>query len=151
MRRRSRFHLTLARMTNQWPLRVREVGGVPVVPPAGLVRVATGVGAWLGRVHDRLGLPFQVLLERLLGALDGPALYTLVELGVPDHLDQPRTAQVLAGRVGADEDRLERLLAYLASRGCVHRDRRGRYRANRVPKLLRRDGGRAGRVSLPGA
>src|SRR5437868_1012496 len=151
MRRRSRFHVTLGPMTNQWPLRVREVGGVPAVPPPAVVRVATGVRARLGRVHDRLGLPFQVLLERLLGALDGPALYALVELGVPDHLDQPRTAQVLAGRVGADEDRLERLLAYLASRGCVHRDRRGRYRANRVTKLLRREGGWAGWVSFAGA
>src|SRR5438270_804429 len=68
MRRRSRFHVTLGPMTNQWPLRVREVGGVPAVPPPAVVRVATGVRAWLGRLHDRLGLPFQVLLERLLGA-----------------------------------------------------------------------------------
>src|SRR5205807_6118239 len=104
-----------------------------------------------GRLHDRLGLPFQVLLERLLGALDGPALYALVELGVPDHLDQPCTAQVLAARVGAEEDALERLLAYLASRGCVHRDRHGRYRANRVTKLLMRDGGWAGWARFAGA
>ncbi len=151
MRPASGFRVTLLRMTRTWPLTVREVGGVPAVPPAAAVRVTTRVRASLARMHDRMGLPFQVLLERLFGALDGPALCTLVELGVPDHLDEPRTAREVAARVGANEDALERLLAYLASRGCVRRDRRGRYRANRVTKLLTRDGDWAGWARFGGA
>ncbi len=151
MRRANGFRVTLLRMTNTWPLTAREVGGVPAIPPAAAVRVATRVRASIARLHDRMGLPFQVLLERLLGALDGPALCALVELGIPEHLDEPRTAHALAARVDADEDGLERLLAYLASRGCVRRDRRGRYHANRVTKLLTRDGGWDGWARFGGA
>jgi hypothetical protein len=54
----------------------------------------------LARAHDRIGLPFQVLLERLTGALDAPALYAFVTLDVPRHLDRPRTVDDLAARVG---------------------------------------------------
>src|SRR3954469_19899520 len=138
-------------MTRNWPLTVREVAGVPAIPPAAAVRAATRMRAALARMHDRMALPFQVVLERLLGALDGPALRAVVELGVPDHLDAPRTARELASRVGANEDALERVLAYLASRGCVRRDRRGRYCANRVTKLLTSDGDWAGWVRVGAA
>jgi predicted O-methyltransferase YrrM len=113
--------------------------------------MATNVRALLARLHDRLGLPFQVLLERCTGALDAPALRALVELHVPDHLDRPRTAAELASRVGADPDALDRLLAYLASRGCLRRDRRGRYHANRVTKLLTEEGGWTGWPRFLGA
>jgi SAM-dependent methyltransferase len=138
-------------MPRTWPLTVQEVGGVPAIPPAAAVRVGTDLRSALAWAHDRMALPFQILLERLTGALDAPALGALVELGVPDHLDEPRTAAALAGLVGANEVGLDRLLAYLASRGCIRRDRRGRYRANRVTKLLARDGGWAGWVRFAGA
>jgi hypothetical protein len=107
--------------------------------------------AALGRAHDRMGLPMQVLLERLTGVLDAPALFVFVELGVADHLEPARTAPELAARVGADGDALGRLLAFLASRGCVKRDRRGRYSANRVTKLLTHDNDWAGWVRFVGA
>jgi SAM-dependent methyltransferase len=92
----------------------------------------------------------QVLLERLTGVLDAPALFSFVELGLPDHLDAPRSAPELAALVEADADAVDRLLAYLASRGCVHRDRRGRYRANDITKLLTRDSEWAGWVRFIG-
>jgi SAM-dependent methyltransferase len=92
----------------------------------------------------------QVLLERLTGVLDAPALYAFVDLGLPDHLDGPRPATELAALVDADADALDRLLAYLASRGCVRRDRRGRYRANDITKLLTRDSEWAGWVRFVG-
>lgn len=138
-------------MERRWPLRVRDVAGVPTVPPAGATAAATQVRSALARIHDRMGLPFQVLLERLTGALDAPALYAYVELGLPDHLATPRPVEEIAARAGVAPDALARLLGYLASRGCLRRDRRGRYSANRVTKLLTAEGGWAGWVRFLGA
>jgi SAM-dependent methyltransferase len=122
-----------------------------MVPPASIAGLATTARAVLGRTHDRMGLPFQVLLERLTGALDAPALYAFVELGVAEHLNTPRRIDELASLVGVPEDALDRLLGYLASRGCLRRDRHGRYVANRVTKLLTDDGGWSGWVRFLGA
>ena len=137
--------------TRNWPLTVRQEAGVPTVPPAFAVRGAARLRVAFATLSDRLGLPMQVLLERLLGVLDAPALYALVELDIPDRLDRPRTAAELAAETGSDAGALDRLLSYLASRGCVRRDRRGRYSANRVTRLLTRDGGWSGWVRLIGS
>ncbi|MDQ1480310.1 MAG: hypothetical protein QOI44_1171 [Actinomycetota bacterium] len=137
--------------SRSWPLTVRQEAGVPAVPPAFAVRGATRLRVALAALGDRLGLPMQVLLERLLGVLDAPALCALVELDIPDRLDRPRTAFELAADTGSDAATLERLLSYLASRGCLRRDRRGRYSANRVTRLLTRDGGWSGWVRLIGS
>jgi hypothetical protein len=132
-------------------LTLREEAGVAVVPPAAAVRATARLRGWLAGLTDRLGLPMQVLMERLLGALDAPALCALVELDLPDRLAQPGTAAELAQATGCDEQALDRLLSYLASRGCLRRDRRGRYSANRVTRLLTRDGGWAGWPRLIGS
>ena len=137
--------------SRSWPLTPRAVAGVPAVPPPFAARSATRLRVGLAMLADRLGLPMQVLLERLLGVLDAPALCALVELGIPDRLDRPQTAAELAAATGCDAAGLDRLLAYLASRGCLRRDRRGRYSANRVTRLLTRDGGWAGWVRLIGS
>jgi SAM-dependent methyltransferase len=105
----------------------------------------------LAALNDRLGLPMQVVMERCLGALDAPALRALVELDLPDRMHRPSTAAELATAAGCDADALDRLLSYLASRGCVRRDRRGRYSANRVTRMLTRHGGWAGWVQFLGA
>ncbi|HEY5172938.1 MAG TPA: methyltransferase [Acidimicrobiia bacterium] len=138
-------------MGRRWPLRVREVAGVPATPPPGVAALATTVRALLGRAHDGMGLPFQVLLERLTGALDAPALFAFVELGVAEQLATPRRADEIAPGLGVRADSLERLLGYLASRGCLRRDARGRYSANRVTKLLTDEGGWSGWVRFLGA
>jgi hypothetical protein len=135
----------------RWPLQVDDVAGVPVVPPPAVVALTTRVRRLLAGGHDRIGLPFQVLLERLTGVLDAPALYAFVTLDVASHLDTPRNIDDLAARVGVSASALERLLDYLASRGCVRRDRRGRYRHNRVSRLLTGDGGWRGWVEFLGA
>jgi predicted O-methyltransferase YrrM len=134
-----------------WPLTLREEAGVPAVPPAVAVRATARLRGMLATLNDRLGLPMQVLLERLTGALDAPALRAFVELDLPDRLDRPSTPAELAAACGCDPDALDRLLAYLASRGCVRRDRRGRYSANRVTRLLTRSGGWSGWVQFLGA
>src|SRR3954468_21156170 len=137
--------------SNSWPLTPKEIAGVRAVPPVAGTRGTARVRAALGRAHGRMGLPMQVLLERLTGVLDAPALFAFVDLGVPDHLDVARTPSELAERVGADADALGRLLAFLASRGCVKRDRRGRYSANRVTRLLTHGNDWAGWVRFVGA
>ena len=137
--------------TRAWPLTLRAETGVAVVPPPRAVRATARVRAALAGLQDRLGLPMQVLLERLLGVLDAPALYALVALDLPDRMLQPRSAAELAADAGCDAAMLDRLLAYLASRGCVRRDRRGRYSANRVTRLLTRAGGFAGWVRMMGS
>jgi predicted O-methyltransferase YrrM len=137
--------------SRSWPLTVRQEAGVPAVPPAFAVRGATRLRVALATLGDRLGLPMQVLLERLLGVLDAPALCALVELDLPDRLDRPRTAFELAAETGSDPATLDRLLCYLASRGCLRRDRKGRFRANRVTRLLTRDGGWSGWVRMIGS
>ena len=138
-------------MERRWPLRVRDVAGVPAVPPAGLTALGTRARAAVGRAHDAMGLPFQVLLERLTGALDAPALYAFVELGLSELVSKPRSADDLSACTGVPADALERLLGYLAARGCLRRDRRGRYVANRVTKLMTDDGGWSGWVRFLGA
>jgi SAM-dependent methyltransferase len=123
---------------------LRAEAGVPAVPPVCAVRGTARLRGYLAALNDRLGLPMQVLMERLTGALDAPALCALVELGLPERLDRPRSAAELAAAAGCDPDALDRLLSYLASRGCLRRDRRGRYSANRVTRLLTRSGGWSG-------
>ena len=137
--------------TRTWPLTLRAEAGVAAVPPASAVRATARIRGALASLTDRLGLPMQVLLERLLGVLDAPALCTLVELDLPDRLARPSTAAELAAATGCDEQTLDRLLSYLASRGCLRRDRRGRYSANRVTRLLTRDGGWRGWPRLMGS
>src|SRR5207249_9018888 len=83
--------------------------------------------------------------------LDAPALCALVELDLPDRLAHPGTAAELAKATSCDEQALDRLLSYLASRGCLRRDGRGRYSANRVTRLLTRDGGWRGWPQLIGS
>ena len=134
-----------------WPLDLRAETGVPALPPAAAVRATARLRGLLASLNDRLGLPMQVLLERLLGVLDAPALYAFVELDLPDRLHRPTTAADLAKAAGCDADALDRLLSYLASRGCVRRDRHGRYSANRVTRLLTRAGGWDGWVRMMGA
>ena len=123
------------RTTRTWPLTLREEAGVPVVPPAWVVRGTARVRGLLATLNDHLGLPMQVLLEHLTGVLDAPALCALVELDLPDRLLRPSTAAELAAVCGCDADALTGCSSYLASRGCVRRDRHGRYSANRVTRL----------------
>ena len=104
-----------------WPLTLRDVAGVPVVPPASAVRATARLRGRLAALNDLLGLPMQVLLERLLGVLDAPALYALVELDLPDRLHRPSTAADLATAAGCDAETLERLLSYLVTGAAATR------------------------------
>src|SRR5436305_703403 len=117
----------------------RDIVGLPIVPPPQLTTAVLAVRRWLGRAHRRMA-PGQVrILEGLFGLFDNRVLGLLVELGIADLLDKPRPLDELAARGQVDRDALERVLRYAAGRGFVAVDRRGRYGANDVTRLLRRD------------
>ena len=113
---------------------------IPVAPPAAVTRAVTMARGALDRVHDRMTAPFQVVLERMFGIIDNKALFIAVDLGVPDLLVAgPRSAAELAAATSVEEDALDRLLRYLASRGVFRADRHGRYTNNPVSDFLRVD------------
>src|SRR6266850_743786 len=65
------------------------------------------------------------------------ALHVVADLAVADALDEePRSAEYLAEKVGADADALDRVLRLLASNGVFHR--RGRKYAHNVLSLALR-------------
>jgi hypothetical protein len=118
---------------------VRDLLGVPVVPPGWASRAVVALRRRLAGAHRGSAPPSIQVLEGLYGLFDNRVLGLLVELELPEQLHQPRTAAELAAVVGADATNLDRLLRYAASRGFVARDRRGRYVANGVTAILRRD------------
>ncbi|MBV8386335.1 MAG: hypothetical protein JO155_06045 [Acidimicrobiia bacterium] len=113
---------------------------VPIVPPPAVTRAMTATRRALGRTQDRMTVPFQVVFDRMFGLLDNKALFIAVELGVPDVLEAgPLPVGRLAEETGADEDALDRVLRYLASRGVFRLGPDGRYANNAVTDVLRRN------------
>jgi hypothetical protein len=67
------------------------------------------------------------------------ALHVVADLGVADALDdEPRAAEYLAAKVGANADALDRVLRLLASHGVFSR-RNGKYAHNPLSRALRND------------
>jgi O-methyltransferase len=117
----------------------REILGAPLVPPPRLTRLVTAVRRGLLGAHRRSAPPSLRVLEAVFGLFDNRVLGLLVELDVPELLDSPRSAAELAGATGTDADALDRVLRYAAGRGLVGWGRDGRYRANDLTNVLRRD------------
>jgi hypothetical protein len=68
---------------------------------------------------------------------DNRVLGLLVELDIPDHLARPQAATELARLTATDADALDRVLRYAAGRGFISK-RGGRYRANRMTRIVQR-------------
>ncbi|MEO6795735.1 MAG: methyltransferase [Candidatus Dormibacter sp.] len=84
--------------------------------------------------------PELMLLERSFGLVHNKVLMLAAELGIADQLEQgPKTAEELAGIVGANPDALDRMLAFLVSAGLLGRSGDGRYRNNAASDRLRRN------------
>jgi hypothetical protein len=67
------------------------------------------------------------------------ALHVVADLAIADALgEEPRSAEYLAKKVGADADALDRVLRLLASQGVFHR-RGGKYMHNALSLALRSD------------
>ena len=119
--------------------RARDVLGMPVPPPR-MARAATHARNGVERLHRKMAPPFQLVVERVFGLVDTAALYTAVELELPDLLNHgPRTASELAAVAHADADAVHRVLRYLVSRGIFGAAGEDRFRNNAASDVLRRD------------
>lgn len=121
------------------PVGLREVLGVPVLPPAPATRTTQRLREGLARLRRLPSPPPVRILEDLFGALDLAALVGLCRVGVPDQLTRPTDLDALAATLSVDADRLRRLLRYAVKRGWVREDRHGRYGPTRTLDFLRSD------------
>jgi hypothetical protein len=117
----------------------RDLLGVPVLPPGAATHAANRVRDVVGDLHARLAPPPLRILEGVFGMLDHRVLVAICAAGVPDALTSRTSPAALAARIGADPEKLERLLRYAATRDWVGIDRRGRVRPTRVTRFLRSD------------
>src|SRR3954453_17767794 len=95
---------------------VREILGVPALPPARATTATTRLRAGLARLHAALAPPPLRVVETMLTMLDPALLVALCALDVPDRLTDRTTIDTLARDVGAPRDRVERLLRAAATR-----------------------------------
>lgn len=120
-------------------LRLKEILGLPFVPPGRVTRRAIRLRGRLLKTHRNMAPAAVQVLEGLFGLFDNRVLGLLVELGIPEVLDAPRTPQDLATLTGTEPAALLRLLRYAAGRGYLDEEKDGRFRANTVTEVLRRD------------
>jgi SAM-dependent methyltransferase len=93
--------------------------------------------------------PHAVLIQMAGALVLSRALYAAAELGVADHLaDGPRSADALAGAVGAHAPSLHRLLRTLASVGVFTEDAEHHFALTPLGAALRSDAPGAGRSSI---
>ena len=118
---------------------VRDVLGVPALPPAAATLVVNRVRARLGHLHRAMAPPPVQILEASMSMLDHRVLVALCAAEVPDALTGPVEVDELARRTSTDAEMLERLLRFGATRGWVRIDRQGRVRPTKVTAFLRRD------------
>lgn len=82
--------------------------------------------------------PVQIL-EALFGILEHRVMVLMCSAGIPDALTSPLSIEDLSRRIGADPERLERIVRFAVARGWLRFDRRGRVRSTRVTAFLRSD------------
>jgi hypothetical protein len=121
------------------PVGLREVMGVPMLPPARVTRATQRLRAGLARVRRVPAPPPARILEDLFGALDLAVLVALCRVEVPDRLTGPADLDTVSAALSVDADRLGRLLRYAVARGWVREDRHGRYCPTPVLEFLRAD------------
>lgn len=124
---------------NRKPATPADVLGVPSLPLGQITNAGNRVRRGLGRLHGAVAPPPVRILEGLFGILEHRALVVLCRAGVPDALTRPTAVPQLAGRLGVEPVRLERLLRYAATKGWVRLDRRGRVHPTGITAFLRSD------------
>lgn len=91
------------------------------------------------RAHRSAAPPPIRVMEAMFGLYDNRVLGLLVELEIPEHLSSPHTAEELAALTNTNADGLDRVLRYAVGRGFLSKKRKGKYRANAVTRVLRKD------------
>jgi C-methyltransferase len=108
--------------------------------PATLAGAVERLRHHLYRLRLRLAPAPASMMELIFGAWVSQAVQAAARLGVADALASgPLPLEDLARRVGADPDRLNRLMRALIGRGVFRRDRHGRYALNQLADTLRSD------------
>src|SRR3954469_12119929 len=112
---------------------------MPRVPPPLAVDVALALRRALLRAADSLLPPWAAVWDRTMGVGRTQIIGVIAELGVPDLLDSPMTADDLAARLSVDADALHRVLRAAAVDGLLRIDRHGRFKLTRFGRTLRSD------------
>lgn len=81
----------------------------------------------------------ETVIELSFGHAAARTLHVVAELGVADHLDEPRDAKALAADLGAEAGALHRLLRLLETRGLFVCDAEGRWAHTDASRRLRDD------------
>jgi hypothetical protein len=120
-------------------LSAADVLGIPVLPPGAVARGGTRIRAAVSRAADQIAMPPVQILEGIFGLLDHRVLVAMCEAGVPEALDRPMHNDELAAQLGADPDRLQRILRYAVAKRWLRLDRRGRVVPTPFSRFLHRD------------
>ncbi len=83
--------------------------------------------------------PFETMMGLLMSMWTGRIISVAAELGLADHLDNPRTAEELAVITGTHAPSLHRLLRALAGAGVLCCGEGGRYSLTSLGRALRSD------------
>lgn len=102
-----------------------------------LVRAALGLHRLLERLSRRVLPPEALVFTEVVGLARSEVIGALVTLGVMDELSRPTSAADIACRLDLDADRLFRVLRAATRMGLVTLDRRGRFAASRIGRVLR--------------
>jgi hypothetical protein len=110
------------------------------VPPARVVRIIESARTALQKVNRAMVPGNVALLETAQGAWVTQALYVAAKLGIADELaNGPKTADQVAGAVGAHPDSVFRLMRMLAGRDVFRQRQDGRFELAAMGQALRAD------------
>jgi hypothetical protein len=110
------------------------------LPPVRVARAVDAVRRRMRRVEQRLVPAPVAVLDQMTGAWVSRAIYTATKFGIADVLsDGPRSAEEIAGEIGANPDAVRRLLRMLASRGVFSQRTDGRFGLTPMADALRAD------------
>ncbi len=116
----------------------RDDKPLPDPPPRFVAELILGLRRLLLRAADALVPPQLALFDRIVGVGSTQLLRAAARLRLPDLLEKgPQTAAELAAATGADPDALHRTLRGLATFGVFTLGRDGRFRNNRLSRVLR--------------
>jgi hypothetical protein len=113
---------------------------MPELPPPPVVRAVESARADLQKQSRNMAPPPFALLELVMGSMVTQAIYVAAELRIAEALhDGPLTPGEIAGRTGADEESVFRILRLLASFEIFEGLPDGTYRLTPMADALRAD------------